>query len=95
MCVLAYRNRMPRNEMDVPAASPMAPSFPFVFQSSDEMRAACALSFSWSWARLHVDCVTLHNGSYLFPLSALFSRIDTIVHFHFEILCPGVSLLLF
>lgn len=93
MC-FSLRNRMPRNEMDVPAAPPMAPSFPFVFQSSDEMRAACALSSSQSQAGLHVDPVTLHNGSYLFPLSAPFSRIDTIAHFHFEILCPGVSLLL-
>lgn len=85
---------MPRNEMDAPAAPPMVRSFPFVFQSSDEMRAACAPSSSHSQARLHVDPVTLHNGSYLLPPSAQFSRIDTIAHFHFEIFCPGVSLLL-
>lgn len=85
---------MPRNEMDAPAAPPMARSFPFVFQSSDEMRAACAPSSSQSHSSLHVDPVTLHNGSYLLPPSAQFSRIDTIAHFRFEIFCPGVSLLL-
>lgn len=45
MCASAYRNSMHRNEMDVTAALPMALSFPFVFQSSDEMGAACVAFF--------------------------------------------------
>lgn len=94
MCASASRNCMHRNEMGVTAALPMALSFPFVFQSSGEMGAACVAFFLSEPGKAPRGSCYFAQLKLPFPLSALFSRIDAIAHFHFEILGPGVSLLL-